>query len=348
MIHPVEMTLRGRMSTFGGPDDTGVSPSENLALVNSDADLSVVQAYFLNQQPPGTTGLARRLNPATYYIACRWNYADTPKEFLIRTTVAVTNPANGRMMHAKPIDWGPSASTGRIADLSPGLATVLGLQTDDIITVEVPMSQQIRTASDFSAAVDGEATAAVAAAETTGPSDLIPVPPRSDINSGRTSASETTMRTLLGIPGELTPDCSDPSAQLSRRLLYSQNVGPFVVSGLDFAVASLRSVFTDVHSSRPDLYSQGKTAGMLCVRARRTDPGTFSNHSWGTAIDVYFGTGVAPQGQPFTQRGVSDLYYFFHQHGWYWGAGFSGSSVDSMHFELADETIRRMIGGMQG
>ena len=43
-----------------------------------------------------------------------------------------------------------------------------------------------------------------------------------------------------------------------------------------------------------------------------------------------------------TQRGFLDLYESFNQHGWYWGAGFSGSSIDTMHFELADETIRAL------
>lgn len=41
-----------------------------------------------------------------------------------------------------------------------------------------------------------------------------------------------------------------------------------------------------------------------------------------------------------TQRGFLDIYNTFNQHGWYWGAGFSGGSVDTMHFELADETVR--------
>jgi hypothetical protein len=36
------------------------------------------------------------------------------------------------------------------------------------------------------------------------------------------------------------------------------------------------------------------------------------------------------------------LFPFFNAHGWYWGAEFSGDSVDSMHFELAEETIRKI------
>ena len=82
---------------------------------------------------------------------------------------------------------------------------------------------------------------------------------------------------------------------------------------------------------------------MLCVRHKRNNPNSFSNHSWGTAIDLFFGSAVVPQGVRKTERGCLLLAPFLNHHGWFWGAGFSGSSVDSMHFELSKETIRRMI-----
>lgn len=130
----------GKMSTFGGPDDHGVSPSEGLALVNNQAQFNDLRAYFLDTQPPGTTGYARRLNPDTFYIACRWNYSETPPKYLRGITVTVTNPSNGKSAEAQPIDWGPNVSTGRIADLSPGLADHLGLDTDNQCKVEIPLS----------------------------------------------------------------------------------------------------------------------------------------------------------------------------------------------------------------
>jgi D-alanyl-D-alanine carboxypeptidase len=83
-----------------------------------------------------------------------------------------------------------------------------------------------------------------------------------------------------------------------------------------------------------------KNEGMLCVRHKRNNPNSFSNHSWGTAIDLFFGADVVQQGKHKTHRGCLQLAPFFNKHGWYWGAGFSGGSVDSMHFELAEETIR--------
>jgi len=125
----------GKMSTFGGPHDHGVRASEGLALVN-DYTLPHYSQYFLPHQPPGTTGLARRLNPNTFYVACRWDHHATPYHSLACVLVKVTNPANGRSAYAKPIDWGPHERTGRVADLSPGLASFLGLRTDDIVEVK--------------------------------------------------------------------------------------------------------------------------------------------------------------------------------------------------------------------
>jgi hypothetical protein len=126
------------MSTFGGPKDTGVSPSEGLSLVNEN-NFPSVRDFFLDQQPAGTTGLARRLNPETFYIACRWNFSQTPKTYLVSITVKVTNPGNGKSAEAKPVDFGPAKRTGRVADLSPGLAKKLGLRTDDECLVEIPL-----------------------------------------------------------------------------------------------------------------------------------------------------------------------------------------------------------------
>lgn len=131
------IVVQGKMSTFGGPDDTGVGADEGLAFVDGTNFAQVAQ-YFLPEQPPGTTGLARRLDPSAFYLACRWDYRQTPKPFLLSTLVSVHNPINGRTEQAKPLDYGPALATGRVADLSPGLATALGLRTDDLVVVTIP------------------------------------------------------------------------------------------------------------------------------------------------------------------------------------------------------------------
>lgn len=140
-IAPVEEILfrvEGKMSTFGGPRDTGMSADEGLALfTQADLQNPKYSYLFLPTPPPGTTGLGRRLNSDKYYFACRWNYNDTPREFLRRALARVENPANGRTADARPVDWGPHISTGRVADLSPGLARALGLETDDVVRITI-------------------------------------------------------------------------------------------------------------------------------------------------------------------------------------------------------------------
>ena len=133
------IAIDGKMSTFGGPDDTGVRPDEGLSLFEP-ADVTANPDLFLATQPAGTSGLARRLNPQAKYLACRWNLAITPKSYLKSkaTLVTVTNPANNKSEKARPADTGPAIETGRVADLSPGLAQALGLNTDDACHVEIP------------------------------------------------------------------------------------------------------------------------------------------------------------------------------------------------------------------
>jgi hypothetical protein len=189
------------------------------------------------------------------------------------------------------------------------------------------------------------AVAATVEADAAGLADVIPIPPANTFNVGLHSASEATMLSVLGVPGSKTRDCSSPTGPFARRIQFSVNVGPFRVSGLDIAVASLKAVFDEAQSTMPEVAAAVKNEGMLCVRHKRNNPNSFSNHSWGAAIDLFFGRDVVPQGVHKTHRGVLMLAPIFNRHGWCWGAGFSGNSVDSMHFELAEETIRASARG---
>lgn len=126
------MKLTGKVSHFGGPNDTGVSPDEGLAFIY---EIDMKPELFLPVQPPNTTGLARRLNPARFYLATRWDYSLTSKEELLSMRCLVRSPRTGKQFLAMPSDWGPHGDTDRIADISPGLMTALGISTDD--TVEV-------------------------------------------------------------------------------------------------------------------------------------------------------------------------------------------------------------------
>jgi len=131
------MEIAGKCSWFGGPNDGGVSPSEGLAFIYEYDD---APHLFLVQQPAGTTGLARRLNPDVFYLACRWDYDETPKDMLRRKDLRAIVRANNKQFLAWPADWGPHEDTGRIADISAGLMDALGIETDDKVEVLYPAS----------------------------------------------------------------------------------------------------------------------------------------------------------------------------------------------------------------
>ena len=135
-------TLKGKVSWFGGPMDTGVSPSEGLAFIY---DIDMAPDLFLDYQPQGTTGLARRLDPETMYIACRWDYDVTPKKMLAESgeMALVRAPSSGREMIAYPADWGPhEEKTGRAADISPSAMDYLEISTDDDVVVTFPCTNR--------------------------------------------------------------------------------------------------------------------------------------------------------------------------------------------------------------
>jgi N-acetylmuramoyl-L-alanine amidase len=131
--------FKGKCSWFGGPEDAGVSPSEGLAFIYQ---YSQAPHLFLKRQPAGTTGLARRLNPDVYYVACRWNYSATPKTMLDDKDKKALVRANNREFWAWPADWGPNENTGRDVDISPGLMDALGVDTNDTVEVMYPVAEE--------------------------------------------------------------------------------------------------------------------------------------------------------------------------------------------------------------
>jgi uncharacterized protein (TIGR02594 family) len=134
----VKFAVEGTCSWFGGPDDKGVKPDEGLAFITK---VDQAPHLFLPQQPPGTTGLARRLDPAVFYVACRWDYKKTPREMLLKNEALVRASSTGEEFRAFPADWGPNEKTGRVADLSPGLLDALGIETDDEVEVIFPYEE---------------------------------------------------------------------------------------------------------------------------------------------------------------------------------------------------------------
>lgn len=135
------MKTRGKCSSFGGPDDTGMTATEGLAFIYEVSDQPEI---FL---PGATEALGRSLDPNEFYVACRWPYTSDTKaqwrEALLSRKALVRNPKNKKYAWAFPADWGPAdeETGGRVADLSPGLLDYLGLQTDDEVQVWFPTKQ---------------------------------------------------------------------------------------------------------------------------------------------------------------------------------------------------------------
>src|SRR5262249_8070805 len=86
---------------------------------------------------PGCIGVGRRLDPTKFYLACLFQEEDGIRDLLRNSLAAVVNPQNGRSVSARPVDWGPNPDTNRVADLSPGVAARLGLNTDDFVSVTI-------------------------------------------------------------------------------------------------------------------------------------------------------------------------------------------------------------------
>ncbi|MGD9614004.1 MAG: peptidoglycan-binding protein [Alphaproteobacteria bacterium] len=154
------------------------------------------------------------------------------------------------------------------------------------------------------------------------------------------------MLQILGRPRDtFDNECRPATNHPIRALLVTQDVGPFRVTGIRPAVDSLREVLAQVRNAHPEVHAVLGTAGMFCARLIRGSR-NISNHSWGTAVDIRIGSVLDGVQSPSarmdgrTLAGLAAMAPFFNQAGWYWGVGFS-TFEDGMHFEVADETIRK-------
>ena len=116
----------------------------------------------------------------------------------------------------------------------------------------------------------------------------------------------------------------------------------FRLTGIKPALDSVEAVLAKVTVAHPELIAVLDTEGMICVRHKKPTNGSFSsdpsNHSWGTAVDFKLTGGIAPGATGTTvPQWVAMLVPFFNLAGWFSGISFS----DAMHFEVADETIRK-------
>jgi len=121
---PFPLRFTGLVSTFGGPRDPGMRSDEGLALIHYVRECPDV---FLPGHNLNAVALGHWLDPRKFYIAMRW-----PKGFsydTIRAKWAVMVAYRDAQFRAQPVDWGPGIGH-RIADISPGLADALDVDTD--------------------------------------------------------------------------------------------------------------------------------------------------------------------------------------------------------------------------
>jgi hypothetical protein len=174
-------------------------------------------------------------------------------------------------------------------------------------------------------------------------SDRVPIPPKDTINTNLSSATEQIMLRKFGKPGALTESCSPPNGRFVRRVKSEVDVGPFKVSGLDFAVESLRQLFAEVEQQHPPPFKHVKTDGMLCVRHRRSNPARFRTTA-GERRSISFSGDRSSRKAPSSPTEPSSARAVLQPARVVLGGEFSGDSVDAMHFELAEETILKIHG----
>jgi uncharacterized protein YraI len=120
--------VRGRVSWFGGPRDTGVTASETGAITGQ-------RLRALNSPlSPDAATLAAHAD-RYYYCAMRFDYTTRDTSWWRRARLLVLNPATGQAVVVRPVDWGPNTRTGRLIDLSPQALHDLGLDTDGTAVV---------------------------------------------------------------------------------------------------------------------------------------------------------------------------------------------------------------------
>jgi WD40 repeat protein/energy-coupling factor transporter ATP-binding protein EcfA2 len=137
-VQPVRTFIRGKFKTFGGPALSGTAKGE-LALLNAADVSSPRYSALFRKNATRTESLPARLNPDTLYVAARWDYTSTPREYLRTIKVTLRNSKTGQSTKAQPVDWGPPEDSGKAVDLSEGVKKELDLADGDNVEVEIPL-----------------------------------------------------------------------------------------------------------------------------------------------------------------------------------------------------------------
>jgi len=147
------------------------------------------------------------------------------------------------------------------------------------------------------------------------------------------------MLNLYGKPCGLTANCVAVTNPTLSPLIQTRKIGKFTFTGMKQALDALSRAMDDVARSDPGLYGALGSSGMLCCRAIRGSTTTFSNHAWGAAVDINIQGTLDPRGDKKCQRGLAMLWPYMAKQGFYWAAGYTGASEDSMHYEISNEVM---------
>jgi hypothetical protein len=188
---------------------------------------------------------------------------------------------------------------------------------------------------------------------------LIRIP--AGINSGVTVARASTLIQKIGNPGCplsascFSCTCATTNGLIKRNTITLQVTPNFRLSGLSPFVNAVKRALDALKADgatdpqKLAAYNGLKTAGGLCCRpikhSNGTPGGSWSNHSWGVAVDFYFGGDIDPRGDGKTQYGLSLIAPYFNREKLFWAAGFAGSEEDAMHFESSVESLNAWIAG---
>jgi hypothetical protein len=186
---------------------------------------------------------------------------------------------------------------------------------------------------------------------------LIKIP--AGINSGVTIASASFFIQKIGNPGCplsttcFSCGCRTTNSLIARNTITLQVTPTIKLTGLAPFVNAIKAGLDAMKAdgaSNPQLmaaYNGLKTAGGLCCRPIKHSDGTaggsWSNHSWGTAADFYFGADIDPRGDGKTQMGLALIAPYLNKQKLYWAAGYRGSEEDAMHFESSQESMNAWI-----
>jgi D-alanyl-D-alanine carboxypeptidase len=312
----------GKCSEFGGPHDTeSGDPNEGLAIVGA-ADISKYQDVLL----PGAHGdaLFRQLNPDAHYIACRWNYSETPRSYLQSLHIPVRNPATGKeAADVRAVDWGPNAKTGRVADLSPGLMAFLGLQTDGIVEVDIPLPAGGPT----------QPAAPVTPVPAAGGTVLVKQnwPKQSDalefFGDPRSSGWEAANLVYVTCPWLLT---NEGEKSKTTRILIHKKCADSLTRVLNFIWENCGKSQDQINAFGYNIFS-GSYVGPDRKIAGTT---TLSEHAYGGALDIW--SEENQQGWTEEQskfKPTSLITVAFEGENWRWGGRWSGKTRDAMHFQ---------------